>query len=314
MRSGMAGVDAVVESLVVWQHMLLLQGIAGGLQRCAFAPRPRQAPVPRVCCIPHAPLALPSPPAHRASSSSTHTQGPEMALSTQLRQRLASSTLSSSSSAPPRSLRAAARPSRGNALRVRAAAATEQPSEGTKTLIQKAAPGDLPFPWSEKDPYKLPVSIDRVQRMLITLGWEKPWVEQIIDRVMKGMLRTNEERCKAVIDYLASIGLQQDQICNMASISVVLLGVNPDTRLRPVVEYVAARGVPKDQVADVVLKNPRIFEYKVMEDGKALQKGAARIQVDALPLPTGQVAVAVNYFREGTSFVGAPVSPLPPAP
>lgn len=30
---------------------------------------------------------------------------------------------------------------------------------------------------------------------------------------------------------------------------------------------------------DVVLKHPRIFEYKVMEDGKALQKGAARIQV-----------------------------------
>lgn len=53
---------------------------------------------------------------------------------------------------------------------MRAAAATEQPSEGTKTLIQKAAPGELPFPWSEKDPYKLPVSIDRVQRMLLTLG------------------------------------------------------------------------------------------------------------------------------------------------
>jgi len=63
------------------------------------------------------------------------------------------------------------RPSRSrNALRVRAAAATEQPSEGTKTLIQKAAPGEMPFPWSEKDPYKLPVSIDRIQRMLMSLG------------------------------------------------------------------------------------------------------------------------------------------------
>jgi hypothetical protein len=28
----------------------------------------------------------------------------------------------------------------------------------------------VPFPWSEKDPYRLPVSIDRVQKMLITLG------------------------------------------------------------------------------------------------------------------------------------------------
>lgn len=49
----------------------------------------------------------------------------------------------------------------------------------------------------------------------------------------------------------------------MASISVVLLGLNPETRLRTVVEYLLKRGVPKDQVPDVVLKHPRIFEYKV---------------------------------------------------
>jgi hypothetical protein len=63
-----------------------------------------------------------------------------------------------------------AAPRRLARMSVAAAAATEQPSEGTKTVIQKAAPGELPFPWSEKDPYKLPVSIDRVQRMLVTLG------------------------------------------------------------------------------------------------------------------------------------------------
>lgn len=130
---------------------------------------------------------------------------------------------------------------------------------------------------------------------------------------MKGMLRTNEERAKGVIDYLASIGLQQDQICNMASISVVLLGLNPETRLKAVVDYLKARGVPATQVPDVVLKHPRIFEYKVMDDGRALQKGAARIQVDAVPLPGGKgEAVAVNYFREGAAFLASPVSPMPP--
>jgi hypothetical protein len=51
-----------------------------------------------------------------------------------------------------------------------------------------------------------------------------------------------------------------------------------------------------------------------MEDGKALAKGAARIQVDVLPLPDGRKAVGVNYFREGAAFLGAPVSPIPPAP
>ena len=34
---------------------------------------------------------------------------------------------------------------------------------------------------------------------LINSGWEKPWVEQIIDRVMKGMLRTTEERTQGVV-------------------------------------------------------------------------------------------------------------------
>lgn len=51
------------------------------------------------------------------------------------------------------------------------------------------------------------------------------------------------------MDFLSSLGLGQDQICNMASISVVLLGLNPDTRLAPVVEYLKGRGVPADQVS-----------------------------------------------------------------
>ncbi len=92
----------------------------------------------------------------------------------------------------------------------------------------KNTPGELPLPWSEKDPYKLPLSIDKVQRMLHSLGgserqgpcghrsplhrspwtqtycpacvgWEKPWIEQIVDRIMKGMLRTTEERATGVV-------------------------------------------------------------------------------------------------------------------
>lgn len=49
-------------------------------------------------------------------------------------------------------------------------AATGQPTGDQKTVIVKTTPGEMPFPWSEKDPYRLPVSIDRVQKMLITLG------------------------------------------------------------------------------------------------------------------------------------------------
>eukprot|EP00879_Flechtneria_rotunda_P001587 GHRR01001746.1.p1 GENE.GHRR01001746.1~~GHRR01001746.1.p1 ORF type:complete len:243 (+),score=70.72 GHRR01001746.1:169-897(+) len=210
---------------------------------------------------------------------------------------------------------AASRPYRSHqSLNVLCTAATDQQDPNTKTIVQKTSRGDVPFPWSEKDPYRLPVSIDRVQKMLITLGWEKPWVEQIVDRIMKGMLKTTEERAKGVVDYLTSIGLKQDEVCNMASISVVLLGLNPETRLRSVVDYCRSRGVSDGSIADLVLRHPRIFEYKVTPEGKYLTKGAARIQVDVLPLPDGSQAVGVNYFRENTAFLASPVSPVPPAP
>ncbi|KXZ54172.1 hypothetical protein GPECTOR_5g269 [Gonium pectorale] len=186
-------------------------------------------------------------------------------------------------------------------------------STDSKTVITKNTTGELPLPWSEKDPYKLPLSIEKVQRMLLSLGWEKPWVEQIVDRIMKGMLRTTEERAQGVINYLTSVGLKQDEICNMASISVVLLGLNPETRLKTVVDYIKGRGVPESGVPDLVLKHPRIFEYKLTPDGKALAKGRARIQVDVVPAGLdGSMACAVNYFREGASFLEAPVSPVGP--
>lgn len=51
---------------------------------------------------------------------------------------------------------------------------------------------------------------------------------------------------------------------------------------------------------------------QVTPEGKYLVKGAARIQVDALPMPDGSTAVGVNYFRENTQFLESPVSPLPP--
>ncbi|PNW71373.1 hypothetical protein CHLRE_16g651550v5 [Chlamydomonas reinhardtii] len=188
-----------------------------------------------------------------------------------------------------------------------------QQSPDTKTVITKTTPGELPLPWSEKDPYKLPSSIEKVQRMLFALGWEKPWIEQIVDRTMKGMLRTTEERAKGVVDYLTSVGLKQDEICNMASISVVLLGLNPETRLKSVVDYLKRRGVPDSGIPDLVLKHPRIFEYKLSADGSELVKGRARIQVDVVPVgANGEQACAVNYFREGASFMEAPVSPVGP--
>ena len=134
---------------------------------------------------------------------------------------------------------------------------------------------------------------------------------------MKGMLRTTEERCTAVLDYLTSVGLRQDEICNMASISIVLLGLNPETRLKPVVSYLKNRGVPDASIPDLLLKHPRIVEYTVVEGRSFITKLKARIQVDVVPpvpgSPEGTLpAAAVNYYREGATFLVSPVSPSGP--
>ena len=57
--------------------------------------------------------------------------------------------------------------SRTSNVVVRASVSEQAPG---KTIVVKNQSGDLPFPWSEKDPYKLPVSIDRVQKLLSSSG------------------------------------------------------------------------------------------------------------------------------------------------
>lgn len=62
-----------------------------------------------------------------------------------------------------------------------------------KTIVQKITPGDVPFPWSEKDPYRLPVSIDRVQKMLITLGaqqWQRAGQRRVQQELLKLRITT----------------------------------------------------------------------------------------------------------------------------
>jgi len=269
----------------------------------------------------------------------------------------ASASTSGRLAAPPAARRRApapapARPPTTAARATQAERAREAAADGGKTvLVKTAAPGEqMPFPWGEKDPYRLPVSIERIKRLLLGNGWEKPWVDQIVDRVMKGTLKTTEERAKGVVDYLASVGLRQDEICNMACISVVLLGLNPETRLAPMVAYLQRRGVSRECVPDLLLAHPRVFEYRVSADesAAAVSKGAARIQVDAVPEAVMAAArgaggggkrgaaqaaaaaamatvaagggagerpsIAVNYFREGASFLASPVSPAPPMP
>jgi hypothetical protein len=61
------------------------------------------------------------------------------------------------------------RPRRAQAVLVMATATGTQ-QDGSRTIMQKNTPGEMPFPWSEKDPYRLPVAIERVQQHLVAKG------------------------------------------------------------------------------------------------------------------------------------------------
>lgn len=52
-------------------------------------------------------------------------------------------------------------------------------------------------------------------------------------------------------------------VCLSVSLFQVLLGLNPETRIKPVIEYVKSRGVDAGAVPELLLQHPRIFEYKV---------------------------------------------------
>lgn len=175
-----------------------------------------------------------------------------------------------------------------------------------------------PIPYTDRDPYALPREITSIQAQLKSLGWNREWVEQITDRIMKKQLRTTSARTTEVIEYLQSLGLQQDEICNMAFISIPLLGLSPQKQLQPVVEYLTTRGVPKDAVAGLVFKHPKLFEYRPTEDGDEMSRKStdfrARVRVDVVPLPDGSKAANVSYYRTGTAFTSSPISPWSPPP
>lgn len=58
---------------------------------------------------------------------------------------------------------------------------------------------DIRRPHATLQPLSLVFAADSAVAAATTAGWEKPWVEQIIDRIMKGSLKTTEERTQGVV-------------------------------------------------------------------------------------------------------------------
>lgn len=93
-------------------------------------------------------------------------------------------------------------------------------------LLHTQLPGSCCSCPATHQPFTAPVLTPSLCRLLLTLspvvtfshflrhelwisttpGWEKPWVEQIVDRIMKGSLKTTEERTQGVVSSSSVVG------------------------------------------------------------------------------------------------------------
>lgn len=62
----------------------------------------------------------------------------------------------------------------------------------------------------------------------------------------------------------------------------------------------------------LLVLHPKLLTYTVSADGKRLEKGKARAEVDVATVKGGKEA-AVSYYREGVVFDKSPVAPFKPA-
>ncbi|KAK9808965.1 hypothetical protein WJX72_007143 [[Myrmecia] bisecta] len=150
-----------------------------------------------------------------------------------------------------------------------------------------------------------------LRRYLSGLGWGRAWIDGIVEAVPKGILQTNVQKAKAVVEALEAEGVPCQGVCNMASVARPLLGLDVDSQIRPVLDYVKSRGVKGEALVKVLIQHPKLLTYQVASDKKVLVNGKARAAVDVRE-EFGKAAL-VSYWREGVQWATAPVSPIKPA-
>ena len=112
------------------------------------------------------------------------------------------------------------------------------------------------------------------------------------------------------LEYLESEGVPSVKAEHMAALSWLILSRSPE-QMSNVVAYLRARGI-KD-VATVLFQNPKLLEYDATPDGLELAKGErSRIKVDVVE-ENGSHKVLINFYRVGTAFKTAPISPWMPS-
>ena len=153
------------------------------------------------------------------------------------------------------------------------------------------------------------------------------------------------------VSYLQGLNIPNNSVCNMVSRAPRILAQDLEQNLKPVVSFIEGRGVTGEQyasslcgwlcsvlsccttrcgkvswhisgcdscwptagtgLAQLLAAHPKLLLYTVSSDDKVLQLGRAFAQVDVVE-KNGQRSANVSYWREGASFITAPLSPWRP--
>jgi len=95
----------------------------------------------------------------------------------------------------------------------------------------------------------------------------------------------------------------------MVSLCYAILGYDVESHLRPVVDYLTKQGVTN--LPKLLTMNPRLLDYTVSADGKQLEKGKLKTVVK-VEKEDGKEVVGIVTYREGASFLTAPITPYSP--
>lgn len=148
-----------------------------------------------------------------------------------------------------------------------------------------------------------------IRKYLTSVGWESAWIDGVTERIVKRQLNTSVDKCKDVIEYLTSLGLTEQQICNMVSLCHTILAHDVTTHVKPVIAFLKKRGV--EDLPSLLTQHPRLLDYTVSADKKTLEKGRLRAAVDVVT-EKSRKSVKVVVYREGAAFQTAPLSPWKP--
>lgn len=155
-------------------------------------------------------------------------------------------------------------------------------------------------------------SVQEIRSFLLQTGWQRAWIDGIADRLVKREFETTVDRCKENITYLQGLGIPNNNVCNMTSRAPRLLAQDLEQSLKPIVSCIEKRGVSGAPLALLLSQHPKLLLYTVSSDGRHLELGRARAQVDVSE-KNGQRSANVLYWREGAAFIKSPLSPWRPS-